>query len=165
MTGSILFSSFPSELAEFYDYVWGLKYNEDPEYDRWQGIFRNLLNPYTGTDEPFDFACSRDFEDMDDHLIDGPADWPEVCRSNSVEDDNGEDSRSCRGRCHTGFMPNSSWHNPADVKEEDLFGDEDEMLKGSIDILYIPPSILEGDYVDVVYPDSFPAARENRRCI
>jgi len=45
-------------------------------------------------------------------------------------------------------MPNLSWPNPAGVKEEDVFGDEGKMLKGSVDILSIPPSILEGGYID-----------------
>jgi len=39
------------------------------------------------------------------------------------------------------------------VKEEDLFGDEDKMLKGRVDIVSTPPSILEGGYVDIVNPD------------
>jgi len=43
MTGSILFSGLPSELAEFYDYVCGLEYDEGPNYDHWQGIFQDLL--------------------------------------------------------------------------------------------------------------------------
>jgi hypothetical protein len=153
MTGSVLFSGLPSELAKFYDYVRGLEYDEDPDYDRWHGIFRNLLDPYTGADEPFDFASSRNFEDVDDHLIDGPADWPKVSNSNPVEDNDEEDCGSCRYRYHSGFMPNSSWPNPAGVKEEDLFGDEDKMIKGRVGIVSTPPSILEGGYVDVVYPE------------
>ena len=153
MTGSVLFSGLPSELAEFYDYVRGLEYDEDPDYDYWQGVFHDLLDPYARADEPFDFASSRDFEDMDDQLIKGPADWPKVSNRNLVEDNDEEDCRSCQGRHHTGFMPNSSWPNPAGVKEEDLFGDEDKMLKGGVDIISMPPSILEGGYVDVVYPE------------
>jgi hypothetical protein len=135
--------------------VRGLEYDEDPDYDRCHGIFYDLLDPYTGADEPFDFASSRNFEDVpvDDHLIDGPADWPKVSISNHVEDDENEDCRSCRYRRHTSFMPNSSWPNPAGVKEEDLFGDEDKMQKGRVDIVSMPPSILEGGYVDVVYPE------------
>ncbi|KIM89722.1 hypothetical protein PILCRDRAFT_38908, partial [Piloderma croceum F 1598] len=33
MTGSVLFGCLPSELAKFYDYVHGLEYDEDPDYD------------------------------------------------------------------------------------------------------------------------------------
>jgi hypothetical protein len=38
------------------------------------------------------------------------------------------------------------------VKEEDMFCDEGKMLKGSVDILSIPPSRMEGGYVELVCP-------------
>jgi hypothetical protein len=50
-------------------------------------------------------------------------------------------------------MPNSSWPNPTGVKVENLFSDEDKMLKGRVDIVSTPPSILESGYIDVVYPE------------
>lgn len=159
MTGSVLFSGLPSELAEFYDYVRGLKYEEDPDYDRWMGIFHEILAPYTRTEEPFDFASARDFEDIDEYLTDGSVDWPKFSTSNSIEDndsveDNDEDDcGSCASYRYSGFMPNSSWPDPAGVKEEELFGDEDKMLKGRVDIVSTPPSILEGGYVDIVNAD------------
>lgn len=155
MTGSVLFSGLPSELAEFYDYVRGLEYEEEPDYDRWMGVFHEILSPYTRTEEPFDFASARDFEDIDDNLTDDPVDWPKFSISDSIEDSD-SDEEVCRVYAtyrYTGFMPNSSWPDPVGVKEEDLFGDEDKMLKGRVDIVSTPPSILEGGYVDIVNPD------------
>jgi len=64
MTGSVLFSGLPSQFAEFYDYVRGLEYDESPDYNRWQGIYRDLLDPYTRADEPFDFDSVWDIEDV-----------------------------------------------------------------------------------------------------
>lgn len=135
----------------------GLEYDDDPNFDRWQGIFHDRLEPYTGADESFDFDSSRDFEDVDEHLIDGSANWPKFNNSNTVEDsaennDAEEDSGSCRGRCPT-FMPNSSWPDPAGVNEGDHFSDEDIMLKDRVDIVSMPPFILEGGYVDVMCPE------------
>jgi serine/threonine protein kinase len=153
MTGSVLFSGLPEEFAEFYDYVRGLEYDEDPDYDRWQGIFNDLLDPYVLADESFEFASAWDFEDMDDDLIDGPDDWPEFSKCNSVPDDDDDDEDCGSYRRHTGFMPYKSWPNPAGVKEADLFGDEDELLKGRVDIIPAPPSVLEGGYVSTVNAD------------
>jgi hypothetical protein len=67
MTGSVLFSGLPS--AEFYDYVRGLEYGEDPDYDRWQGAFNDLFDPYNITDGSFDFASAWGRENTDDNLV------------------------------------------------------------------------------------------------
>jgi hypothetical protein len=143
ITGSVLFSGLPSQPAEFYDFVRGLEYDESPDYDRWQGIYRDLLDPYTRADEPFDFDSAWDIEDVDDDLVD-EADWPTFSNSNPVEDDK-EDYR--RYRRYAGFMP-----NPAGVKE-DLFGDEDKILKGKVDIISTRPSTLEGGYIHILNAD------------
>jgi hypothetical protein len=52
--------------------VHGLEYDEDPDYNHWQGIFNDLLDPYILTDESFEYASTQDFEDLDDDLVDGP---------------------------------------------------------------------------------------------
>ena len=51
----------------------GLEYDEDPDYDHWQDILNNLLDPYILTDESFEFASTQDFENLDNDLVDGPS--------------------------------------------------------------------------------------------
>ena len=131
MAASVLFSGLPHEFAEFYDYVRGLKYDEDPDYDRWQGIFDHVLTPYVDPDESFELASAREYEEMDYDLVDRQKNWPRFSIYNPLHDDDKEEHESCPGRIPTHFVPYSSWPDPAGVKEEDLFGDEDQMLKGS----------------------------------
>jgi hypothetical protein len=40
-------------------------------------------------------------------------------------------------------MPNSRWPEPEGVKPENLFGDENKTVKGRVDVISTPPSILE----------------------
>lgn len=72
----------------------GLRSDEDPDYGCWQCVFNDLLAPYVQADESFDFASAREFEDMDDDLVDDPNAWPNFDSSNSAGDDDEEDCES-----------------------------------------------------------------------
>jgi hypothetical protein len=82
MAGEVLFSGFPPELAQFYNDVRRLNYNDAPHYHRWEGIFHSLLDPYVQTHGSFESASARSFEIKD---------WPIGLDSWPIPDEGGHD--------------------------------------------------------------------------
>jgi len=68
--------------------------------------------------------------------IDDTDNWPKFSKFNFIPDNNNKNCGSYH--CHTGFMPYKSWPNPVGMKEKDLFGDKDKLLKGRVNIIPTP---------------------------
>jgi len=118
----------------FFDYVRQLGHDAQPDYASWKEVFCNLGSCNGITDLVFGA-----YHPVDDHV--GPSPWcppetPEVFYPSADDDTDGLDSDD------EDFSPTMDWHPPKGVKEEDLLGDEEKMLKNKVAVMAVPPVML-----------------------
>ncbi|KAJ7064675.1 kinase-like domain-containing protein, partial [Mycena amicta] len=135
-TGAALCGEYPPVFGEFLHYTRGMSFEETPDYKEWRVRFRQLV-PAEG--EPLLY-------DLLDH--NPPLVGTIICSASppaahaqpdpapaSVDDD------SLLARSNDHFFPTSSWAPATRVKDEDLLGDEREIVARQLETFDGPPEI------------------------
>ena len=139
ITGSVLFGGLPREFGQLFDHARELRYGQQPNFQYLRAIFRCLARTVgLQDDEPFK-NYSDGMGSMEDELV--TPSWPTVEQyaefddaSEKEEDDDGE-----VGPDWDGYISFTSWLLQDGVPEQDLFGEENKMLKGKVDMMAMPP--------------------------
>jgi hypothetical protein len=150
ITGAVLFGGLPREFRELFDHARELRYDQQPNYQFLKGIFRSRACAIgVQLDEPFN-NHSAGVGSMGDELV-APS-WPPVEQftkfydaSEEEEDDDGE-----VGPDWDGYISVTSWLLQDGVPEQDLFGEENELLEGKVDLIAKPPAMPKNDWMFAV---------------
>ena len=149
ITGSVLFGGFPREFGQLFDHARELRYDQQPNYQYLRAIFRCLAQTIgLRPDEPFK-NHSAGMELMGDELV--TPSWPTVEQyaefdaSKEEEDDDGE-----VGPDWDGYISVTSWLLQDGVPEQDLFGEENKMLRGKVDAIAKPPDSSRNSWMSAI---------------
>lgn len=134
-SGPALCGDYPSVFGEFLEYTRGMQFEEMPDYKRWRARFRSLVSV---EDEPLLYDSS----DQNPPLVGtisgsgSPSDLQPDQASDSDHDDSLPSSDDM-------WFPTSTWAPPERIKEEDLLGNEKELIARELEIFDEPPKMDE----------------------
>ncbi|KAK7691058.1 hypothetical protein QCA50_006161 [Cerrena zonata] len=134
-SGPALCGDYPSVFGEFLEYTRGMQFEEMPDYKRWRARFRSLVSV---EDEPLLYDSS----DQNPPLVGtisgsgSPSDLQPDPASDSDHDDSLPSSDDM-------WFPTSTWAPPERIKEEDLLGNEKELIARELEIFDEPPKMDE----------------------
>jgi hypothetical protein len=138
VTGVVLFHGFPPEFGQLFDHARELRYGQQPNYQFLKGLFRSRASALgVRLDAPFNphVASTELMEPV-------TSSWPIIVQKSGLDDKDEEDDGDDHGigPDWDGYMSFTSWLLQDGVPEQDLFGDENKMLKGKVDAMANPPA-------------------------
>jgi hypothetical protein len=150
ITGAVLFHGLPREFGELFDHARELRYDQQPNYQFLKGIFRSRACAIgVRLDEPFN-NHSAGMGSMGDELV--TPSWPPVEQFSEFNDtsEEEEDDDGGVGPDWDGYISVTSWLLQDGVPEQDLFGEENKMLEGNVDLIAKPPAMPKNDWMFAV---------------
>ena len=145
-TGPKLCGGYSPVFGEFLEYTRGMQFEEAPNYAGWSARFRSLVSVegepllYDPSDRKPPLVGSIPgavSPSLSQFGLDPPPD--------SEDEDSLPDSDD-------GWVPTSSWPAPERIKEEDLLGNEKEVIARELEIFDEPPEMDE-PYLQCTLPE------------
>ncbi|KAJ7074692.1 kinase-like domain-containing protein [Mycena amicta] len=134
-TGTALCGEYPPVFGEFLDYARSMSFEETPDYQKWRARFRQLV-PADG--EPLFYDPSDHNPPLVGTVLD-PGSPPAVHAQPDLAPASKDDDSIPKSDDH--FIPTSTWAPPSRVKDEDLLGDEREIVAGELETFEGPPEM------------------------
>ncbi|KIM81171.1 hypothetical protein PILCRDRAFT_821610, partial [Piloderma croceum F 1598] len=144
VTGAVLFHGLPREFGQLFDHARELQYGQQPNYQFLKGLLRSRASALgVRLDAPFNpHVTSTRLMELVTLL------WPTIVQDSGFDDTNEEDGDDDGiGPDWDGYMAFMSWLLQDGVPEQDLFGDENKMLKGKVVGIGNPPAPSERESV------------------
>ncbi|KAJ7074693.1 kinase-like domain-containing protein [Mycena amicta] len=136
LTGTALCGEYPPVFGEFLDYTRGMSFDETPDYKKWKARVRQLVPSAEG--DPLLFDPTDHNPPLAGTILDSAGSSAAHAQPDpapaSKDDDSIPDSDD-----H--FFPTSSWAPPSRVKDEDLLGDEREIVARELETFDGPPEM------------------------
>jgi len=138
VTGAVLFHGLPREFGQLFDHARELRYGQQPNYQFLKGLFRSRASALgVRLDAPFNphVTGTGSME-----LV--TSSWLTIVQDSGFDDTNEEDDGDDDGvgPDWDGYISFTSWLLQDGVPEQDLFGDENTMLEGKVDVIANPPA-------------------------
>jgi casein kinase I family protein HRR25 len=140
ITGAVLFDGLPREFGQLFNHAHELRYDQQPDYQFLKGIFRSRARAIgVQPDELFN-NHSAGIGSMVEELV--KPSWPTVEQYSELDDESEEEEEveDGIGPDWDGYISVTSWLLQDGVPEQDLFGDENKMLEGKVDVIAKPPT-------------------------
>ncbi|KAJ7074655.1 kinase-like domain-containing protein [Mycena amicta] len=147
-TGTALCGEYPPVFGEFLDYARGMSFEETPDYKKWRARFRQLVPA----------ECEPLFYDPSDQnsplvgMILG-SDIPSAVQPDPAPSSNHDSSIP---HSDDRWIPTSSWPAPERLKDEELLGDEREIVTSKLETFEGPPEMdkpyLQSSQLEVMEP-------------
>lgn len=138
-TGTTLCGKYPPVFGEFLDYARGMSFEETPDYTKWRACFRQLV-PAEG--EPLLYEPSDHNPPLVGTIL-GSASPPATHAQLEPDPAPASADDDSLSRCNDHFFPTSSWAPATRVKDEDLLGDEREIVVRQLETFDGPPEIKD----------------------
>ena len=145
-TGPKLCGGYSPVFGEFLEYTRGMQFEEAPNYAGWSARFRSLVSV---EDEPLLYNSSDRNPPLAGSIFGSVS--PPLSQSDLDPPPDSEDEDSLPDS-DDGWVPTSSWPAPERIKEEDLLGNEKEVIARELEIFDMPPEMDE-PYLQCTLPE------------